>query len=198
MDEALYAINRAIMLTLLNSEDKESGWDVQKAATAKQQKQVEEHVAKAITRLLDEDHATVAQNYNNKSMKGWKGKKLSNLSANSNLSLNCKMCPDLTDHSTEDCNKLKNFMKLKDQFQKVRDDPTVKNAKMHCRNTMDPAQKKTEEGQSPVQKKLLELANVKDKAIDHELDTICQLLLALECLPTLTTTICNHLKSDPQ
>ncbi|KAI8608273.1 hypothetical protein BC830DRAFT_1234120 [Chytriomyces sp. MP71] len=65
MDEALDAINGAIMLTVLNGKDKESGWDVQKAATAKQQKQVEEHVAKAITRLLNEDHATVAQNYNN-------------------------------------------------------------------------------------------------------------------------------------
>ncbi|KAI8614641.1 hypothetical protein BC830DRAFT_1081821 [Chytriomyces sp. MP71] len=45
MDKALDAINLVIMLTVLNSEVKESGWDVQKAATAKQQKQVEEYVA---------------------------------------------------------------------------------------------------------------------------------------------------------
>ncbi|KAI8607322.1 hypothetical protein BC830DRAFT_1087045 [Chytriomyces sp. MP71] len=69
MDEALDAINQVIMLKVLNGKDKESGWDVQKAATAKQQKQVEEHVEKAIMRLLNEDHATVAQNYNNKSKK---------------------------------------------------------------------------------------------------------------------------------
>ncbi|KAI8606955.1 hypothetical protein BC830DRAFT_1175873 [Chytriomyces sp. MP71] len=70
MDEVLDAINGAIMLTVLNGEDKEASQDVQKAATAKWHKQVEEHVAKAITRLLNEDHATVDQNYNNKSMKG--------------------------------------------------------------------------------------------------------------------------------
>ncbi|KAI8611599.1 hypothetical protein BC830DRAFT_1083957 [Chytriomyces sp. MP71] len=68
MDEALDAINGALTLTVLNGKDKESGWDVQKAATAKQQKQEEEHVAKAITKLLNEDHVTVAQNYNNESM----------------------------------------------------------------------------------------------------------------------------------
>ncbi|KAI8614945.1 hypothetical protein BC830DRAFT_339814 [Chytriomyces sp. MP71] len=33
----------------------------------------------------------------------------------------CKMCPDMTNHLTEDCNKLKNYMNMKDQFQKVQD-----------------------------------------------------------------------------
>ncbi|KAI8617479.1 hypothetical protein BC830DRAFT_1166946 [Chytriomyces sp. MP71] len=141
MDEALDAINGAIMLTVLNGKDKELGRDVQKVATAKQQKQVEEHVAKAITRLLNEDHATVAQNYNNKSMKGWKGKKLSNL---------------------KDCNKLKNYMKLKDQLQKVQDDPIVKNALQKHNGSQGAkattVEKKVMGTQTPVQKKLLELA----------------------------------------
>ncbi|KAI8607708.1 hypothetical protein BC830DRAFT_1179435 [Chytriomyces sp. MP71] len=135
-------------IIFLNGKDKESGQDAQKVATAKQQKQVEEHVAKAITRLLDEDHGTVAQN--NKSMKGWKGKNASNPSANSNASL------------TQDCNKLKNYMKLKDQLQKVQDDPIVKNAlQKHNGSQRAKAatvEKKVKGAQTPVQKKLLELA----------------------------------------
>ncbi|KAI8617217.1 hypothetical protein BC830DRAFT_1080066 [Chytriomyces sp. MP71] len=125
------------MLTVMNGEDKETGQDVQKAATAKQQKQVEEQ---ATTRLLNEDHATVAQSNNNTSMImkykhwGWK----------------------------EDCNKLKNYMKLKDQLQKVQDDPIVKNALQKHNGSQGAkattVEKKVKGAQTPVQKKLLELA----------------------------------------
>ncbi|KAI8607321.1 hypothetical protein BC830DRAFT_1087044 [Chytriomyces sp. MP71] len=68
----------------------------------------------------------------------------------------------MTNHSTEDCIKLKNYMKLKDQLQKVQDGPNVKNALQKHNGSEGAkaatAEKKAKGAQSPVQKTLCELA----------------------------------------
>ncbi|KAI8610612.1 hypothetical protein BC830DRAFT_1084644 [Chytriomyces sp. MP71] len=109
-DEARDAIKRAIMLTVLNRKTKSQ------AGMYKKQPQLNNK----------SKWRNMLQNSKLQQQMNAKGKKLSSPSANSNASLNCKMCLDMTSHSTEDCNKLKNFIKLKDQCQKGH--PTVKNA----------------------------------------------------------------------
>ncbi|KAI8614946.1 hypothetical protein BC830DRAFT_1124834 [Chytriomyces sp. MP71] len=60
---------------------------------------------------------------------------------------------------------------------KSKRDPNVKNTLQKHNGSQGAkaatVEKKVKGAQSSVQKKLLELAKVKDKAIDHELDTIC-------------------------